>query len=323
MLRRLSIPVQADLEEVEKMLASELTTGMERIDSIIQYVIQNGGKRIRPTVLILAGRMAGAQAKPLPRIAASIEMFHTASLLHDDVIDDAQMRRGKPSAKAKWGNQVSVLVGDLLFCRGSQILVDHGEPRLLQAMNTAISQTTEGELLETLHQNDAEVNADTYMKIIRGKTGALFALAAGAGAIIAGVEHSFEKALHLFGMELGQAFQLADDALDYVADEQRFGKTAGTDLREGKITYPLIIALAKAKVEERQVIRSAIISGHQTPERFGEVVSIIDRYGGIEETLALARSLAESAKSNLSCFRPSIERDALTSLASYAVDRSE
>ncbi|MFH0800753.1 MAG: polyprenyl synthetase family protein [Pseudomonadota bacterium] len=323
MLDRICIPVQAELAQVEDVLAAEISSGMETMDSIARYAIKNGGKRIRPTILLLAARVTGADGGDIPRLAAAVEMFHTASLLHDDVVDDAQVRRGQSSAKAKWGNQVSVLVGDLLFCRASKILVEHGDRRLMQAVNEAVVATTEGELLEIEHQNDITLDADTYMRIIRGKTAALFAVAARAGAIAAGVERSFEDALGMFGLAVGEAFQLADDALDYVADEARFGKAAGTDLKEGKLTYPLIVALAKAGAEERQAIRSALIAGHLTRERFREVASIIERHGGISAALDLARQIAGGAKKHLELFKPSIERDALISIADYAVERDE
>lgn len=321
MIDRICIPVGDGLSEVEEVLSSELVSGIDTIDSITRYVVKNGGKRIRPALFLLSSRVTGAQG--FPRQAAAIEMLHTASLLHDDVVDDAPVRRGLPSARAKWGNQVSVLVGDFLLSRASRIFVEGGNLRLLLAVTEAIGSTTEGELLEIAHQNDAETNADTYMRIIRGKTAALFALAARAPAITSALGAALEGALEDFGLGIGQAFQLTDDALDYVADERRTGKASGTDLREGKLTYPLIAALARAPAEERSVIRNALIAGRSTPDEFRRIADIIVKHGGIEATLDLARDIADKAKDKLTAFKPSIERDALAALADYAVDRRE
>ena len=323
MIDRITIPVEEGLARVEAVLAEELVSGIETIDAIARYVVKNGGKRIRPALFLLAARVAGAEGTHLPRLAAAVEMLHTASLLHDDVVDDAALRRGLPSAKARWGNQVSVLVGDLLLCRASKIVVECGDARLMRAVMEALSATTEGELLEIAHQNDAATDATTYMRIIRGKTAALFSLAARAPAIVAGLGSQLEEALAGFGDEVGQAFQLADDALDYVADEGRFGKAAGTDLREGKLTYPLIVALGASGDEDRAAIRGALVSGRASPEEFRLISAIIDRHGGIAKTNALAGELAGKARARLAAFKPSIERDALAMLAEYASARRE
>lgn len=323
MLERVCIPIQEGLAEVEKALLAELVSRIDIINSVTRYVIGNGGKRIRPAVFLLAARVAGASGVHLPKLAAAIEMLHTASLLHDDVVDDAAIRRGMPSARAKWGNQVSVLVGDFLLSSASRILVESGNTRLLGAAAAAIGATTEGELLEIAHQNDVGTDAATYRQIIQGKTAALFGLAAKAPAIDVGLAPQYEDALEAFGFELGQAFQLTDDALDYVADEEKFGKAAGTDLREGKLTYPLIVALSVCTPAERSTVRNALVAGRASCEHFRDVSDIIERYGGIGETRRLARELSVQAKERLVVFKPSIEREALMMLAEYAVDRKE
>lgn len=321
MLEQLYIPIKGLLEATESVLSTEIVSSQETVDSIARYALKNGGKRIRPILFLLAARVAGANHESLPRLAAIVEMLHTASLMHDDVVDDAMIRRGQPSTKAKWGNQVSVLVGDLLLCRASKILVEFGNAKLMEAVNCAIGETVDGELLEIAHQNDININTNVYMDIIKGKTAALFSVSGKAGAIISGVSDIFIEALGIFGFEVGVAFQLIDDAMDYAADERHSGKLSGTDLREGKLTYPLIVALSNATASEKQLIHTALISGHQKPAEFQEISAIIKKYNGIDETTKLARVFAETAKARLSIFKPSIEHDSLIALADYAVTR--
>lgn len=315
------MPLQDELAGVEDVLAGELAVGTEAIDRIMRYAAQNGGKRIRPILCLLAGRVV--RASEMVRLAAAVEMIHTASLLHDDVVDDALIRRGQASVKARWGNKTSVLVGNLLLTKASKIFIGRNDRRLLTAVTDAIAATTDGELLEIFHQNNLEISAETYMRIIRGKTAALFSFAGRIPAIIAGAEKRCETALGEFGLNLGHAFQLADDALDYVADEKRFGKNAGTDLREGKLTYPLIAALSGANADERRTIQNALVARRFSPEQFLAVSEIIGRHGGIEATWKMAREYAQRAKGTLSVFEPSVERDSLIMLADYAVERGE
>ena len=320
MIDRICIPVGEALSEVERVLENELVSNVKTIDSITGYLIGNGGKRIRPALFLLSSRVVGLHGSP--RQAAAIEMLHTASLLHDDVIDDAPVRRGYPSARARWGNQASVLVGDFMLSRASMIFAQEGSAELLLALAQTMGHTTEGELLEIEHQSDAETGAETYMRIISGKTASLFSFAAAAPAITASVGKQLEEAMRSFGLGVGQAFQLTDDALDYVADEACTGKSQGIDLREGKLTYPLIVALSKSTAKERARIRSALISGSFAREEFRGIADIVERNGGIESTLRLARETAAKAKENLVFFKPSIERDSLAQLADYAVSRN-
>lgn len=323
MMENIANPVRNWLLEVEDILRDEVPSGIESADAVVSYIIKNGGKRIRPLLFLLSARLSGADGRELPRLAAALEMIHTASLLHDDVIDEALMRRGRPSANARWGNQVSVLVGDLLLCRASRILTEHGDWRLMKAVTTAIAETTAGELLEIAHQNNASINEDTYMKIISGKTAAFFSLAASGGAIVAGLNGELENGLKDYGFHLGCAFQLADDVLDYTAEEGRFGKNAGTDLRGGKLTYPLILAMKEATKAEQRIISQALNANQQAKENLSEVASIIERYGGITATIDLAKGFSERAKRHLAVFKPSPEHDSLFALADYVVERRE
>ncbi|MBI4212602.1 MAG: polyprenyl synthetase family protein [Deltaproteobacteria bacterium] len=323
MLDKLYITIKSELRQVEDVLATHLHSDLPVVNDVAQYVIKNGGKRIRPALFLLCTRMLGEQSEARPRLAASFEILHTASLLHDDVVDDAHLRRGKPSAKAKWGNQVSVLVGDVLWCKATALLVEYGNQKLLDLVVRAISQLSEGELLEISRQNDITMDQEGYLKIVRNKTAALFSAATEGAGIMANVSEQFLTALKRYGMDLGVAFQLADDAMDYVSDEALFGKKAGGDLREGKLTYPLIMALGKTTPVETTIIREALIADHLTDDQFQSVLGILKKHRTLDATLDLARDFADKAKSHLTIFKPSIEREALAAVADYAVDRRD
>lgn len=323
MLDRICISIQADLQRVEDVLASHLQSDLSILNTITHYVTKNGGKRIRPAIFLLSAKLAGATDPDLAKVGAAYELIHTASLLHDDVVDDALLRRGKPSTKVKWGNQVSVLVGDYFWAKGCALFVAHRNHHLLDAVVRAISGLTEGVLLEISRQNDASMGEEDYLRIIRGKTAALFGACGEGAGFVAGVSESFVEALKRYGIDVGIAFQLADDALDYVSDESRFGKHAGVDLKEGKLTYPLIAALQKATPEESRIIREALIADHLNDTQFQTVLKTIQKYNALHETMLLARRFVEKAKSHLAVFKPSIEREALAALADYAVDRSD
>jgi len=215
-LATICLPVQPELKEVESILASDAVSSVELVNSAARYVLQNGGKRIRPALLLLVSKMFGADPASAVRLGAAIEMIHAASLMHDDVLDNATLRRGKPSANVKWGNQLSILVGDFLWCRASQITISHGNGRILSVMTETVEKTTEGEILEIIKSNDFNIGEDDYLKIIKLKTAMLFACSCQIGAIMAGVPEKFEAALKNYGLDIGIAFQLADDVLDYI-----------------------------------------------------------------------------------------------------------
>ena len=316
------LTIQEDLKHVEVVLDHSLHSKLPLVPEVSRYVINNGGKRLRPALFLLCARVAGvASHRDLAKIGASLEMIHTASLLHDDVVDDALLRRGKPSTKAKWGNQVSVLVGDFLWCRGCGILVECDDIKLLDVVTKAIVAVTEGVLLELSRQNDMNIDQEAYFEMIRGKTAALFGACGECAGIVAGLSEQYVTALKRYCFDLGMAFQLADDALDYISQDKGFGKKVGGDLREGRLTYPLILALKQADESELQTIREALISDHLGDAQFQNVLSIIQRYDGVEETFKLARDFAEKAKAHLKLFKPSIEREALIKATDYAVER--
>lgn len=320
-LDQFSIPVAAELQEVEKIIAAETVSDVPLVTTVVQYIIENGGKRLRPLMTLLAARLAGATQVGAPKLAAAMEMIHTATLLHDDVVDDAPLRRGKPSAKAKWGNQISVLVGDFFWTKASEMIVEHGDLRVLQVMTRAIHITTEAEILEITKHNDYSIDEEIYLKIIRGKTAVLLSACTQIGAILGRVSEPFEEALRRYGMDLGVAFQLADDILDYESQEEKFGKKRGGDLREGKLTLPLLVALRQCTTSEQQLIKDGLLSDRIEPKRFQEIIDLIRRYGGFDHTRELARRFATKAKENLDAFKPSLEKESLLGLADYSVER--
>jgi octaprenyl-diphosphate synthase len=323
MIDELLIPVQKQMRDVERVLKEHLYSDVPLVTEAAGYVVQNGGKRIRPAIFLLSAGLAGQPDDRLPFLAAAIELIHTASLLHDDVVDNASIRRGKPSAKMKWGNQVSILVGDFLWCKASEFFLNYGCDRLSKIVTKAITAITEGEILEITRLNDLTTDEKTYQKIIEGKTASLFGICGQGAAIVQNLSQKFESALEKFAFNLGIAFQLKDDVLDYVSDVKRLGKDSGSDLKEGKLTLPLIISLKRCSRDEAGLIREAVITGHISDDQFLNIVEIVNRHNGIKETEAMARRFADEAKTHLDVFKPSIERDALLGLADYAVWRKE
>ncbi len=320
-LETYALPVTRELADVERVLHETLTSEVGLVTQAVHYIIQNGGKRIRPLLTLLSSKIAGYQGDAAIRMAAAMEMIHTASLLHDDVVDDAALRRGKASAKAKWGNSVSVLVGDFFWCKMSQIIVDHGSLKILKVVTDTITKTTEAEILEITRHSDLNVDEETYLKIIQGKTAVLIGACCQIGAVLGEVSESYEEALKQYGVNIGVAFQLADDALDYESDEDKFGKSKGGDLREGKLTFPILVALRHCNETEAKIVKDALMAGRIDPEKFKSVLDIIHRYDGINATHKMAKKFAQQAKDNLNCFKPSLEREALIGLADYVVMR--
>lgn len=320
-IQRFAMPVAKEMEQVEVVLKSHLHSEVELVNQVVQYIIDNGGKRLRPLLTLLSAKLSGYQGEAAPKLGAAMELIHTASLLHDDVVDDAPLRRGKPSTKAQWGNSISVLVGDFFWCMMSKIIVEHGCFRILKVVTDTITITTEAEILEISKHSDLALNEEDYLKILKGKTAVLLAACCRIGAVLGGVSEMHEEALKRYGYDLGMAFQLADDILDYESEEEKFGKHKGGDLREGKLTLPLIVALKRGDYQETQMIKEVLLSGRISSERFKEVVSIIHRYDGIEETRKRAREFALKAKQNLNPFKSSLEKESLTGLADYVIER--
>ncbi|MBW1644839.1 MAG: polyprenyl synthetase family protein [Deltaproteobacteria bacterium] len=313
--------VKAELEEAEAAYSQYLQTNVSLIPKISEHIILSGGKRLRPVLLILTMRMLGGQPGAGTTMAAVIEFIHTATLLHDDVVDDADMRRGLAAANTIWGNEASVLVGDFLFSTSFDLAVDQGNLKILKALSSATRKLAEGEILELMKTADINTTRQDYLDIIEGKTAILMAIAAEIGALLAGVEDERQQQMKAFGLHLGMAFQMIDDVLDYTSREESLGKAIGIDLEEGKLTLPLIHTLDKASPEEREKLREIILADYVSQEDFAYVYRLINKHEGIDFTLREARRHIDAAKQIIAAYPDSPYREALNFLADYIRQR--
>lgn len=309
-----------DLKGVEDKLREIFSSESAAIRLIGDHIIGSGGKRLRPLFLILSAELSGYREKDRIILASIIEAIHTASLLHDDVVDGAEMRRGKPASHRIWGNQIAILVGDFLYANALRIAVLQKNQKIMEALSEATTMMTEGEVLQLQRVADPEITEEEYIRIISAKTGALISAACRIGAILGKLPLEAEEAMARFGMKTGIVFQMVDDILDYAAESKELGKNLGKDLEEGKITLPLIYLLRNATEDERIEIRD-IIKGNHSSERLERVLYLFDKYGIIEESLRKAQTIMAEAKKELYTFSSSEGRDALLSLADYAIAR--
>lgn len=313
--------LKSDLQQVEREFIANLSSDVPLIGKIGEYILSSGGKRVRPMLLLLAARMSGYQGDAAPALAGVVEFIHTATLLHDDVVDNADLRRGNASANTLYGNEASVLVGDFLFAQSFSMMVKHGDLSILRVLSHATTRLAEGEVQQLISTCDLDIEEQHYMTVISNKTAVLIAAACQVGAILGGRPPEQEQALHDFGMDLGIAFQFMDDALDYVADQNEFGKSRGHDLYEGKVTLPLIHALRHCTAQERNEIARIVDLDELESDDLETVCGIIDRYRGIEHTRQRAEEMVASAKRRLVGFPDSAEKEALFELADYVVTR--
>jgi octaprenyl-diphosphate synthase len=318
-IERIRNCISDDLLATDQLILSRLSSDVLLINQIGQHIIHSGGKRVRPLVLLLAARACGYEGKEHHTLAAVIEFIHTSTLLHDDVVDEADTRRGKATANANWGNAASVLVGDFLYSRSFQMMVEPGILRVLDIMAEATNTIAAGEVLQLLNCNDPDTDETRYREVIYRKTAKLFEAATRLGAVLADTPQ-WEDALANYGKELGNAYQLIDDVLDYTANEIELGKSLGKDLSEGKPTLPLIYALQRATSEEQQLIRTAIEQGDD--EHLAQITAIIRRTGAIEDTKAQALLASQAAVNALSVLPDSPQKQALIDLAHLAVGRN-
>ncbi len=312
-----------DLTLVEHQFRKDLQSDVPLIRKVGEYVLSSGGKRIRPALLLLAARLSGYTADKAVPLASVIEFIHTATLLHDDVVDSATLRRGIASANTLWGNEASVLVGDFLFSKSFSLMVDVGSMEILRVLSDATTVIAEGEVMQLLCTGELDLSEAQYIKVVRSKTAILMSAACEAGAILGAVPQSQRQALADFGMDLGIAFQLMDDILDYVATEEEFGKSIGHDLEEGKITLPLIHTLQQCNDSERTVIAAVIEQDEMSLDDFRAVSGLVKQYGGITYTVEAARFYIDRCKGHLELFGPSPVRDALIGLSEYVVTRNK
>ena len=313
--------VGTDLKNVEKQFKKDLQSDVPLIRKVGEYVLSSGGKRIRPALLLLSAKLCGYQGDRHVPLASVIEFIHTATLLHDDVVDNANLRRGIASANTLWGNEASVLVCDFLFSKSFSLMVADGDLNVLRVLSAATTIIAEGEVLQLISTSDMDVTEERYIEVVRCKTAILLSAACQAGAILGKATLDHEESLRDFGMALGIAFQLMDDTLDYVASEKQFGKSIGHDLEEGKITLPLIHTLKQCTPAERERIADIVEKDILDKSDFQTVFDLVHTYGGIEYAVDRAAEYIAKAKSFLSHFDESPSKDALLSLSEYVVTR--
>ncbi len=313
--------IEEDLKAVDESFQEYLSSRVPLISKIGTHILKSGGKRIRPAILILSSRLNGYQGERAIRMASIIEFIHTATLLHDDVVDNADIRRGNPAANTLWGSEASVLVGDFLFSKSFFLMVEDGHLKILRILAEATTELAEGEILELVKTGDLRITVDEYMSLITSKTAVLISAASRIGAVLGNADEEAEKAMLEYGLHVGIAFQLVDDCLDYTSTNESLGKTIGTDLREGKVTLPLILAMARASEKERKRVQEIVLSDTIAQSDFNDVQQIIQNYKGVEDTLTLAKNHITLAKEQLRLFPKKIERDTLATLADYIVQR--
>ena len=304
---------------VDQVIRTRLHSEVLLVNQVGEYIINSGGKRLRPALVVLSAEAFGYQGKHHHNLAAVVEFIHTATLLHDDVVDESELRRGRATASALFGNAASVLVGDFLYSRAFQMMVEVGEMRVMQTLADATNTIAEGEVLQLLNCHDAGVEATNYMHVIHCKTAKLFEAAMRLGAILGAASDTDEAGTAKYGMHLGTAFQLVDDVLDYSADEQQTGKHLGDDLAEGKPTLPLIYAMQHGTPEQTAVVRSAIEQGDT--EKFAEVLTIIHATGALDFTRQQALREAEAACAAIAFLPDSKYKQSLLELAHFAATR--
>jgi octaprenyl-diphosphate synthase len=309
-----------DMAAVDALIHERLQSPVGVIPNLSIHLIDAGGKRIRPLITLAAARLLGGGGEAPRKLAAAVEFIHTATLLHDDVVDDSGLRRGRQSANRLWGNPASVLVGDFLFARSFNLMVEAGDLAVLDILARAASVIAEGEVMQLAAANDADTALDRYLRIIEAKTAALFAAAAKSGAYAAGCPGAEADALERYGRNLGLAFQLVDDALDYDGRQGAMGKNVGDDFREGKVTMPVVLARDAADADELDFWRR-VMSGDQREDDFARAQSILRRRDAIVRTLSAARAYADSARAALHNLPRNPYSDALVDLADFVVER--
>ena len=313
-------PLAAAMRQVDAVIRARLSSRVVLIDQISSYIVTAGGKRIRPRLVLLFSEALGFDGPERFELAAVVEFIHTATLLHDDVVDESALRRGRATANAMFGNAASVLVGDFLYSRAFQMMVSVNRMRVLDVLADATNVIAEGEVLQLMNMHDADLAVDDYLRVIRFKTAKLFEASARLGAVLADAAPGLEESCADFGRSLGTAFQLIDDLLDYEGNRDELGKNIGDDLREGKPTLPLLVAMQRAEQVDRDLIRHAI--QHGEVNKLPQIIELVRRTGALDATRQVAQLEADKARASLACLPESRAKRALLDLAARAVYRS-
>ena len=309
----------ADMASVDALIRRRLASDVVLINQVAEHIVAAGGKRLRPMLLLLAARALGHQGTDAHQLAAVVEFIHTSTLLHDDVVDESDLRRGRQTANAVWGNAASVLVGDFLYSRSFQLMVELDSMDVQRILADTTNRIAEGEVLQLLHVRNPDVDEAAYLRVIERKTAVLFAAATGLGALLAGADTATRQRMHDYGLALGHAFQIADDVLDYSADEAALGKHLGDDLAEGKATLPLIHAMAHSDATTRRRLRAIIEQGDS--EALPEAIAAIRDQGSLDYSRARAVEYADAAERALDGLQDNEAVAALRGLARYATER--
>ncbi|NOR35570.1 MAG: octaprenyl diphosphate synthase [Woeseiaceae bacterium] len=308
-----------DMDAVDRLISTSLESDVALVSQVSQYIVTSGGKRLRPLLVLLAARALGYEGKQHIRSAAIIEFIHTATLLHDDVVDSSARRRGRDTANTVFGNQASVLVGDFLYSRAFQMMVDIDSMRVMQILSDATNTIAAGEVMQLMNVHDPDTTEESYRQVIYRKTARLFEAGAQIAAVLAGRDPADVAAMVTYGQNLGAAFQLVDDALDYNASADELGKNLGDDLAEGKATLPLIYAMRQAVPDDKELIRNAIVEGGL--DQLQRITAIIKTTGALEYTARRAQETADTAIAALSDIPDSAHKQALIAIAEFSIQR--
>ncbi len=315
--------VSIKLNKVEHLIESKLESKVDLIQKMTKHHLNSGGKRLRAMLTLGSAKLAGYDLGSRDiNFASCVELIHAATLLHDDVIDESTLRRGNKTANSIWGNQSSILTGDYLLSRCFEIMVDDGDLEILKLLSSTSSKIAQGEVLQLQHKNEADLLEETYIKIINLKTASLFSAATKTGACLGKLDVREKEALASYGKNLGLAFQIADDSLDYFAKEALFGKEIGKDFYEGKATLPLIIIFQRANEEEKKFLKEIFKKEKRTEDDFSEVLALINKYKAVEESLKRAEYFVNVSRDALAIFQNSKEKEILQNLSSFSLNRS-
>lgn len=321
-LERLAELLADDMEAVNQLILQRMESGVPLIPRLAGHIIAAGGKRLRPLLALAATRLCGYDGQRHRKLAAAIEFIHTATLLHDDVVDASDLRRGGPSANALYGNLPSVLVGDFLFSRAFQLMVEDGSIDVLRILSTASAVISEGEVLQLTTKNDCGTSEQAYLEVVQAKTAELFAAACRVGAVVAARPAAEEEALRTYGLNLGIAFQIVDDVLDYVAEQSKLGKTVGDDFREGKVTLPVILAMSRGNEAERAFWQRTMNEQVQREGDLAFAQDLMRRYGALRDSLERARHYGAIARDSLGLFAEGPIKTALLEVVDFTIERA-